>query len=291
MAHDQPKYLAKLVEYLRCDWACIFIHIDCKVNIAEFRKWIPDQNRITFLNNNHRVRVNRSGFSHITATLNLLEASLNCDEHFDRFCLLSGSDFPIKNIEEIKASFHSPKEFMRIGYRIDEPNNSIFCRNVKFMYFMDSPFPRITRKLIKIPRKVYNKIHLYKGSAFWSLTEGCISYITGFLHDNKDYAAFHKHTLTPEEIFFHSIVKSSPFGANITHDFEKANNLNDYSSLNEHGCHYIDWNAKGVRLPKVLNESDINNLLNSKALFARKFREGESDRLLQMIEKKISNKG
>lgn len=287
MAHNQPNHLAKLVEFLSCDWTRIFIHIDRKVDIAEFRKCISKHKSIIILDDNYRIRVNWGGFSQVKAMLNLLDVSLNFGEHFDRFCFLSGSDFPIKTLNAIKAGFDSEKEFMRIDRRLDASDNNTHCKNVKCLHFMDSQFFKTTGWRPKIQRNVYDKMSLYHGCALWALTGGCVNYINEFLQRNKDYITFHKHTYCPDEIFFHSIVKSSPFAANITHDFEKANDLNSYFALNEHGRHYIDWNAKGVTLPKVLNESDMSNLLSSEAFFARKFREGDSGNLLQMIEKAI----
>jgi hypothetical protein len=44
-----------------------------------------------------------------------------------------------------------------------------------------------------------------------------------------------------------------------------------------HGCHYIDWNAVGVMLPKVLGPSDLDAMVGAGALFARKF-EGDGSR-------------
>jgi hypothetical protein len=98
---------------------------------------------------------------------------------------------------------------------------------------------------------------------------------------------FHAYTLCPDEIFFHSIVKHSPFAAHITHDFESVSDLDAFFSLNEHGCHYVDWTSRGVSLPRVLTEADFDALEGSEAYFARKFRNGASDRLLERIEANI----
>ncbi len=275
MAHDQPNHLAKMVEYLSCDWTKIFIHIDRKVNINQYRRCIAENDKIIFLNDADRIRINWGGFSQVRATLFLLESSLNSGEYFDRFCFLSGSDFPIKPLKDIKVSFDSDKEFIRIDGRLDGSEHDPQFERVKYIHYMDYPFSRLTEKLLKMPRKVFSRIRLYRGSPYWSLTNGCVGYIIEFLQCNKDYISFLKHTKCPDEIFFHSIVKSSPFAENITQDFERADQLKTFLSMNVHGCHYIDWTTKGVRLPKVLNESDIINLLNSEALFARKFQVGK----------------
>ena len=286
MAHHQPARLAKLVEFLTCDWTRIFIHIDRKSDIAQFLKCIPKHQNITFIED--RIEVNWGGFSPVEATLNLLHASLQFGEDFERFCLLSGSDFPIKPLSEIKAAFNSEKEFMRIDRRLHLSENNKQVDFVKYFHFADSPFAKTTAPPPKISRKIYDKIDLYHGSQWWCLTFGCIKYITEFLQENNDYIIFHKHTFAADEIFFHSIVKSSPFAAHITHDFAKAKDIKMHFASGDRGSHYIEWDKTTIyRHPKILDEQDLHNLLNSQALFARKFEEGISDNLLQALEKYI----
>ncbi len=252
LAHNQPQHLAKLVEYLSCDWTQIFIHIDKKVDIADFQKSI-NKNRPIFLDSEQRIRVNWGGFSVVQATINLLNVALHA-ENFDRFCLLSGADFPIKSLDEIKARFDSDYEFIQIGDRLDASHNAY--KSVKYYHFRDSRFCKVANRLPKIPRKIYDKITLYKGAQWWSLTQNCVKYIIEFLQNNDEYIAFHKFSNCLDEIFFNSIVKSSPFAQNVVND-----------------CHYADWNAKGVSWPKILDSSDFDILLNSEKIFARKFDE------------------
>ena len=48
MAHHQPAHLAKLVQILNCDWTRI-LHIDRKVDIAEFIRLAPKHKNINYL--------------------------------------------------------------------------------------------------------------------------------------------------------------------------------------------------------------------------------------------------
>jgi len=57
MAHHQPSHLAKLIEALNCDWAYFFIHVDKKVDVAEFIKMAPKSSNIKFLDTAQRVKV------------------------------------------------------------------------------------------------------------------------------------------------------------------------------------------------------------------------------------------
>jgi hypothetical protein len=134
-------------------------------------------------------------------------------------------------------------------------------------------------------RKPYDKIELYQGSNWWALTRDCVGFILNYLSANRDYRSFFKYARNSDEIFFQSIVKISPFAAEITHDFATASDLDEFFSLNDHGCHYIDWNALGERLPKVLDLADLDKLLHSNALFARKFDEKRSQPLLAELER------
>ena len=114
-----------------------------------------------------------------------------------------------------------------------------------------------------------------------------MKYIIEFLKKNRNYTSFHRYTDCAAEIFFHSIVKNSPFATNITHDFEKETCLNSFFASNEHVCHYVDWNTKGVFLPKVLDINDLDSLVNSEALFARKIDEKISRNLVEILEERI----
>jgi len=280
IAHNQPAHLANLINTLNCEWAYFFIHVDRKANLENFKKIIPANKKVIFLEGEQRIKVYWSGFTMITTILNLLKSAVNFGEHFHRYCLLSGSDFPIKSLEFIKNQFLFNKEFIRIDRRLGSLDKNTYKHCVDHYHFMDTDNPSVD-KITKRPE--YKKIVFYHGSTWWSLTEPCIKYILDFVNKNSDYIDFHKYTFCPDEIFFHSIIKNSPFAINITHDFEIVSSVGNFLVLNEHGCHYIDWNITGVSLPKLLDINDINNLLNTTACFARKFDEKKSTKLINKI--------
>jgi Core-2/I-Branching enzyme len=287
LAHHQPTHLARLVKAISCDWAYVFIHIDAKSDILQFKKLISEDKNIIFLKENQRVKVNWGGFSQVAAILNLLRAALSLGIAFDRYCLLSGADFPIEDISCIQAQFATQKEFIRIDRQLGVSSKHRQLKNVKRFYFRD--YPKLGGNWISgiMPRKLNRKIELCHGSGWWSLTDEFIKYTFSFLKDNPDYVDFYKYTNSSDEIFFHSIIKHSPFSENITHDFEKTDCLSDFMSMNEYGCHYMLWD-KGDRSPKVLDDSDISLLINSKALFARKIDEKISKELLSILEQKYN---
>jgi len=177
LAHDQPGHLARLVNRLDCDWARIFIHVDARADLPAFKKLIPAQKNIVILEDAHRTAVNWGGFSVVHATLNLMHRSLLCGEQFDRFCLLSGSDFPVKPLDFIRSALASDTEYIRIDRRLGPSDANSHTGNVRRCHFMDSALLKNRSWLQKLPRKLYGKIILYQGSQWWSLTGACVRHI------------------------------------------------------------------------------------------------------------------
>ena len=299
LAHHQPSHLARLIKALSCDGAYFLVHVDLKTDISPFKELVPASKNIIFLENAARVKVYWGGYSIVMAALNLLRAAMALGVHFTRYCLLSGSDFPIKKNSEIEEVLSTRTEFLRVDRKLNYKKNDPHSETVRYIHLYDSRFlnPRTTpskrlfstteRVLRKIPRKQYQKIPLFQGAQWWALTDQCVRHIFKFLEENSGYMAFHKYTRVPDETFFHSIIKSSLFVECIIHDVEKVTSLDKYFESNEHGCHYIDWNSQGVALPKVLDISDTGLLMRSTALFARKFEENKSTALLSQLEEMI----
>jgi len=287
-AHHQPNHLAKLIRTLDSPGCTFFIHIDAKVDEKMFKEAAGSRSNIVFIQ--PRGEITWGGFSIVRATLALLSAALEFDRSFQRFCLLSGSDFPIKNNAQILSDFASIKEFMSVNRKLDpSQHDGHHNRYIGFYWFIDSPDESLKNLSGRMPCvKPYEGFALYHGSGWWALTRDCVEYILGFIASDVTYCKFFEHVFCSDEIFFHSILKQSPFASRITHDFETAPDQAEYAASNEHGSHYIDWNAPGVRLPKVLDLQDFDKLLHSKCLFARKFDEQESGELIARLEKMLA---
>lgn len=290
IAHNQPALLGRLVAALDCEWASFFLHVDLKSDIYPFRQAVATAANRVFLTGQDRIAVRWGGFSQVRATLNLLRQARAAGP-FDRYCLLSGCDFPIQPLSAIQARLATATEFMRVDRRLGATDGNDHCQAVRRYYFLDWSLPRrLNLRLLsgKIPRGTQPPIPLYHGSQWWCLTEACVHYLLAFLERTPAYSAFHRYTLSPDEIFFHSIVKHSPFAAHLSHDFEQASSSSTaFADLNEHGCHYIDWNAPQKVLPKVLTMDDHPALNRSAALFARKFDEHHSAELIQTLVRKL----
>lgn len=299
-AHDQPMHLARMVNALESENSYIFIHIDQRVDISHFQKYVFDCPRLTFLSDSERMAVYWGGFNQVQTALNLVKAAYSSNIPFSRYCLLSGSDYPIKDQAAIQQRLSAPTEYISIDRRLDRKLQSSVkkrhLKNIKRLYWRDNP--HLWQRLVSgfIPRNAVAHIPVYHGSQWWSLTHECISYILDFVADCPQYIEFFKHTHCADEMFFHSVVKASPFADHIFQD-PKRNAPIEHFPLkhlsseaialeNVHACHYIDWSTK-ARSPKVLDMTDIDALNRSPALFARKFRENVSDKLIESLSAEI----
>ncbi len=302
VAHNQPEHVLRLVRAMCDPRTFFFVHIDAKADIARFHE-LRNEPRLALIA--RRERVYWGGFSQVQATLNLLHAAIDSGQPFARFTLLSGADYPIKSRDEINdLLLGSDREFMRIDRRLrGQPRNAHFA-NIERIYLNDKPwFNR--REAVRLPalrfaimrafelarrllprRNFVGGLTPYHGSQWWSLTAGCVQHVLAYLARNPGYERFHRRVLIPDEIFFHSLVKASPFASKISHDFESGT-----AAGRDYGVHYIDWDAQGVALPKVLDESDLPDLLSSRALFARKFAPRQSDRLIEMLDAESARSG
>ncbi|MBV8202707.1 MAG: hypothetical protein JOZ15_18985 [Acidobacteria bacterium] len=105
-------------------------------------------------------------------------------------------------------------------------------------------------------------------------------YVLDFIHGNPGYLDVHRHVHVPDEVFFHTLVKHSRFAEAITHDFSAGS----YPDHTHHGNHFIDWGGRRQRDYLTLDERDLDDLLAAEALFARKFDEGRSSKLLDLLD-------
>jgi hypothetical protein len=293
LAHQQPQQVARLIQSLSSESSYFFVHVDRKASLAAFKAAIPPSRRVCFLPDPERVKVHWGGFSPVQATLRLLDCAYRSAVRFGRYCLLSGADFPIRSNSQIREAFDSEQEFISISQAVYVPGSPGKAPNVSQYHYYDhqwlnprtTPFPALPRLAAQIssrvPRSPYDRIPLYQGSQWWALTDQMVGYIFNFIRKHPDYLTFQRFTLVPDEVFFHSIVKSSPWAGCINHDFEQGTLPGGTSP--ERGCHYIDWHS-GETVPKVLDLSDLEKLRASKALFARKFEDPRSAELLESLE-------
>lgn len=156
---------------------------------------------------------------------------------------------------------------------------------------------------------------VYYGSQWFSITLECARYILETLDANPKYINYFKHSMAPDEMFFHTIIFNSKYKDCTTYgkaeQYSGQWNLNNYTYLKNHelDCHdrfyknntnilynitsslihkknKID-NTKGSGSISFLNENDFSEIEQSKYMFARKLNSNISYDLIKKIDKLI----
>ena len=163
----------------------------------------------------------------IDALLNLIRAALPFSERYTHFVFITGSDYPIKPEKQISDIFTSSpeREFIKYIDMRDSPEHYLklitrkqflepFIKtNNKPLIFTDKLI-RKTLRALGIPNKWNNDMIPYFGHTWCALTPACCEYILNFHINNPWFYKVNRHTFSPDEHYFHTIVGNSPFNGN-----------------------------------------------------------------------------
>jgi hypothetical protein len=216
---------------------------------------------------------------------------------FDYFIFLSGRDYPIKDNNYIYnyLKYNYPMNFINFYPLI---GNADYINNIKKYYFVDLIFrsPRILLKTLEaiqsishklIPdRSFINNMIPYRGSQWFCLNRQTVDCIINFMESQNAnrYIRFFKYVWGSDEIFFQTLVLNSPYAQQCRYYDRDIKNCKKFMrDENKAYLHYIDWSLDRED-PAVFDIDDFQTLKNSDALFARKFCENKSKKLLYYID-------
>ncbi len=264
MAHNNPEQLKILLKLLDYEENEIYLHIDKKNtdilmhNIAQYVKYAS-------IHIYKKYKVYHAGYSQTVCQTFLLEKA--CKTYHDYYHLISNADLPLKSNDEIVRFFkeNNGKEFIHF-----ESRNYIekdVCKYYFFLYFLickthgivRSFLKTIENKSISVQKKWGVNRKFYCGANWYSITH---SLATDFCKHKKEMLRKVRWTISSDELIMQTFVldisnKNYPLYAETTSDY-------DYKSLNR----AIDW-YRGD--PYIWRAKDYNELINSPAVFGRKF--------------------
>ena len=282
IAHENPNMLQFLVSLLDFDYNDIFIHIDKKSDISEFKNITVSKSKLFFCKN--RIDVRWGDISQVKCEFELLKlAHSNGPYHY--YHIISGVDMPIKSNEYIHDFCdmnYSGYEFVSISFSkicqkslIEHTkhyhlftstlkrNNNIYSKITEFIRF----YAIELQKRLNFERKF--KMTLVKGHQWNSITHNFCTYL---LSKEKLLLKEMKYVNCPDEIFLQTLLWNSEYRNKL---YVTNSTPFESSSLRE-----IDW-KRGT--PYVWKEQDIEELKKSDALFARKFSNTSYEFVKQII--------
>ncbi|WP_114751717.1 beta-1,6-N-acetylglucosaminyltransferase [Pleomorphovibrio marinus] len=291
LAHSDPQHLKELVNALGVD-NDIYIHIDKKSNIQNFTNLIKDNN-VTFIQN--RFKVSWGGISIVDAQIELIRAAINSKNNYLHLLSISGSDYPLKPISELREFLSSRREkefikFIDMRESTDHYMNHLNYNNYKEPLFYSTNsiliiLDKVIRKglrSLKFKNEWKKEVIPYFGSSWWALTPACCKYILQYHLENPWFYEMNKRTFAPDEHFFHTIVGNSQF-------LEASGGVQEFRFVGTWqfaNLHLID-----PSLAKWFTLDDWEQVTNSNQFFVRKIRSSDGASLVKRIKEKFLSKG
>ncbi|HKF04099.1 MAG TPA: beta-1,6-N-acetylglucosaminyltransferase [Candidatus Sulfotelmatobacter sp.] len=271
LAHTEPALLRRLALALHAPWARFFIHVDRKSDIAAFKAALWDIPGIVLID--ERIKVHWGGWSMVKATLNLLEAAIRASPPAQRFVLLSGACYPIRDNTTLRDFLlKNDKEYIDAVKMPNEEEGKPLSLLTQWHFERGhrafGPVAFVIQQINKLGclvpyrnvRKGLNGRIPYAGSTWWALTRGTAEEILRVANAEPQFVRLYKYSACPDESFFHTILLNGARKNNICRSLT-----------------YVDW-PHSTDSPCAINEGHLPLLLSSSTaenaqpiFFARKF--------------------
>jgi Core-2/I-Branching enzyme len=267
-AYKLPVQLVRLVRRLAAPGVTLAVHVDRKTRRSVVDEMVAGTRGldVTFL---PRHVSHWGGFGHVRTSLKGIDHLYRTGVEFDYAVLLTGQDYPLRSAASIAerlggsggASFMNwwPLPYAPWGDRggLDR--------------FEDWHWVTYDRKHIALPlrRRLPHGLAPFGGGAYWCFARPLVDYVQRFVTTSRDYVRFFEHVLIPDELFFQTLIMNSPLRDSVVND----------------NLRYLDWSREPA--PAVLGVGDLDRMLGSEKLFARKFDETVDRDVLDRLDEAI----
>jgi hypothetical protein len=263
LMHKNPVQVGRLLRRLSTDRSSFLVHVDRRAGHAvdrEMRRQAADVSEVHFV---RRRRCFWAGFGMVRATLGAFDHVVRSDLPVDHVVLVSGQDYPLRPAEEIERFFGADlsRSFVSAGPVLDVWPDGQW--RIDMWHLVSYQNLHLT---VPWERRIPGGLTPYGGEAWICLSLAAVREVVDFARANPRFVRFFEHVLHPDEIFFHTILMNSPLRETIVDDHLR----------------YIDWSRDPG--PATLGVSDLDELVRSSRLFARKFDVTVDETILDLLD-------
>lgn len=269
--HRKPAQVARLIHRLATPSACFVLHVDrradpsVRASIAAATRDLP----VAFVAPH---RCYWGGFGVVRAALKGVRYLVSENVDFDYAVLLSGQDYPLCPVETIERFFADAggRSYMN-AFPLPRPDG--WGPRGGMDRIEDWHLIRRKALHLRLPRArtLPAGLRPFGGGTWCSFARPVAQYVDQFVRDNPQVTGFFEHVLHPSEVFFQSVVMSSPLADTIV----------------PNSLHYIRWEG-GAANPVTLRANDLDTLLDSGMLFARKFDAAADTAVLDLLDERAA---
>lgn len=271
-AHRNPAQVARMVRRLAVAGTAFLIHVDRKADPAVargIREGIEGVPRCHFV---EPLSVHWGHVGLLRAVLRGLAAMPGLGLDPDQTVLATGQDYPIRDPEEIASRLAAASERAYLLYS-ELPNLEWWPNDRGGLDRLERVYLRLPRRgMVRTPlrRRIPHRWTPYGGAANLTLGRPHREYLQRLLGEDRRAVRFFSRVNMPEEEFFQTVLMNSP--------------LRD-SVVNDHLL-FARW-GEGANHPDLLGPEDLDEVLASAALFARKFDSERDPQVLDELERRI----
>ncbi|MDO1450143.1 beta-1,6-N-acetylglucosaminyltransferase [Rhodocytophaga aerolata] len=311
LAHKEPSQIIRLVKTLTAQQDYVIIHYNKDSSLEEYKQLSDalQSNLCVFFTD--RIKTAWGHFSLIQAIINGLKKAQALELSYDHAIILSGQDYPIKSNAEIKRFLAAhPKKLFYTHFEITDdlgtnkkyvhpindrvttrPQNHridsyyLLLKDRKYLLLpgeMNSKSislrARFTNKLkgfmrYVIKRKFPEGYKPYFGATFGMITAEFANYLLEFYDGQKAFNQYMKYAFCADEMYLVTVAMNHPYFAS------KMVNTNMIFSI---------WTDNEGFQPVMLTSRHLDQIMNSRKLFARKFDIWVDAHVLNMIDEKVT---
>lgn len=271
LAHQLPEQVIRLVQRLLEPDATFLIHIDRKLDDHSFvaMKRTLAASNVHFL---PRHLCHWATFSIVRATNAGIRAVVEGNHRFDYLILLSGQDYPIKPVSQVKRTLREAggRSFLHhVPLPKSDWRDGGWNRIEQWFFPPQRRYRWAERYLNRwlVPRRFPRGLRPFAGAQFWCLSEEAARYVHRFTVENPRVVRFFHHVFSPDEMYFQTVLANSPLKSHLINDT----------------LHFLEWHRPGA----VLDSGDLGNLRSTYHLFARKFDVRVDARVLDLIDEEL----
>ena len=213
-----------------------------------------------------RMQITWGGWSLVEMALNAVRFLCLRPEGWQYFINLSGQDYPVRPLDDLRSLLaeRAGTNFLQMRHISTQP----FHIRRRLHWYCLEHAGQLRRLPIPNVRAMLTPVEWYGG--FWGMLtrEFCEWLVTSDV--TKKYSRALRHTKIPDEFFFQTIIKQSPFAA----------------TLDGNPRRYLRFEP-GASGPKTLTCADLDDIMASKAFFARKLDESIDVQLLELLAEAI----
>lgn len=271
--------LWRTLQALYHPWNYYILHLDLESppeERSELASRVENDPMFTTVGNVYMISkanmVTYRGPTMVSNTLHACAILLKRNKDWDWFINLSASDYPLVTQDDLIFTFRDLNRSLNF---IEHTSHLGWKENKRAMPLMVDPGLYQNKKSdifwVQPKRALPTTFKLFTGSAWMILSRSFVEYcIWGWDNLPRTLLMYYTNFVSSPEGYFQTVICNSP-------EF--------IPTVVNHDMHFISWDTPPKQHPHVLNINDTNNMIESGAAFARKFK--QNSLVLDRIDKEL----